>query len=184
MRYLVSAANFSSKGFILDDNNGEESKTAPDWSRNGFVVKFFDGAWRLIAPNGQAVDSSTGVLPHRYLTKEEAMQDAETLWNAGSCSTVNGLWVRWPERAARVEKLHGYADKFEKIAKSYRRLANACERSDATEALINLTEAAGRMTDLSLTQLATTLELLHDAGCRTEPTDDTPAHLKRPFQTF
>lgn len=69
-------------------------------------------------------------------------------------------------REERLDAVRAMADKLEKVAKGYRSLVWACEDPNANDALLALVEAAGRMTEMSLSQLATTLELLWEAGVR------------------
>lgn len=78
----------------------------------------------------------------------------------------------------RLDAIRKYTEKLDAIAKGYRRLAMACERMEATEALLSLTETAGKMSCDSLSVLATTLELLYEAGERSNPVEgETPWYM-------
>lgn len=67
-------------------------------------------------------------------------------------------------RQERLETIRKHADKFDAVAHGYRLLLRMAEQEETTDAFLALVEAAGTMTSLSLSQLATTLEILQDAG--------------------
>ena len=67
-------------------------------------------------------------------------------------------------RQERLETIRKHAEKFDAVASGYRLLLRMAEQEETTDAFLALAEAAGTMTSLSLSQLATTLEILQDAG--------------------
>lgn len=67
-------------------------------------------------------------------------------------------------REERLETIRKHAEKFDAIAAGYRTLLRMAEQEETLDAFLSLAEAAGNMTLMAMDRLATTLEILHDAG--------------------
>lgn len=78
------------------------------------------------------------------------------------------------DRSRLIESINITADKLTGVARAYDRMRFQAEKSIATDAFLQLTDQAGKMTLSSLDQLARLLELLYLANNKTEPEDDSP----------
>lgn len=76
------------------------------------------------------------------------------------------------ERDARLDVIRKHAEKFDAIAAGYRTLLRMAEQEETTDAFLALAEAAGNMTIMAMDQLATTLEILQEAGVQAAAVPD------------
>lgn len=68
------------------------------------------------------------------------------------------------DRSRLLESINESADKIVEIGRAFDRMRFQCEKPATTDAFLQLTNQAGKLTLGSLDQLATLLECLYDAG--------------------
>lgn len=82
-----------------------------------------------------------------------------------------GIEVNMDAQSLREHRLDGIrksSEQLDKIAKGFSRLVWMAEQGKASDAFLDLTEAAGRLTVASLGSLADLLEILTRAQAKTE----------------